>query len=261
MEITASDHEKTATETHSGPSPTIEPPPDGGWKAWTQVLIAHLVVFNTWGAINSFGIFQDYYEINFGEAPSTISWIGSVQNSLVFAVGIVSGRGTDGGYFRQLAFAGSLLQVIGVFMTSLCTEFWQLFLAQGICQGLGGGLIFCPAVTLISTYFTRKRAFALSIVASGTATGGVVFPVIAQQLLPTLGFPWTIRIMAFIILFNNVLVLLFARTRTPPRSTGPLIEWAAFGEVPYLLFSLGIFFVFWGNYFAYYYVRANVLRF
>ena len=32
-------------------APTIDPgpPPDGGLQAWTQALMGHLVVFNTWG--------------------------------------------------------------------------------------------------------------------------------------------------------------------------------------------------------------------
>lgn len=34
------------------------PPPDGGLEAWIQALMGHLVVFNTWGYINSFGVFQ-----------------------------------------------------------------------------------------------------------------------------------------------------------------------------------------------------------
>jgi len=36
------------------------PPPDGGFDAWTQALLSHLIVFNTWGYINSFGVFQTY---------------------------------------------------------------------------------------------------------------------------------------------------------------------------------------------------------
>lgn len=27
----------------------VSPPPDGGLVAWTQVLMGHLVMFNTWG--------------------------------------------------------------------------------------------------------------------------------------------------------------------------------------------------------------------
>jgi hypothetical protein len=34
------------------------PPPDGGLEAWMQVLMGHLVIMNTWGFINSFGVFQ-----------------------------------------------------------------------------------------------------------------------------------------------------------------------------------------------------------
>src|ERR1700749_3829295 len=57
-----------------------EPPPDGGWRAWSQVIGVHLVsiyfplaslpehhsnldqvVFNTWGSIQTFGAWQSYY--------------------------------------------------------------------------------------------------------------------------------------------------------------------------------------------------------
>jgi hypothetical protein len=37
------------------------PPPDGGLKAWTQSFMGHFVVFNTWGMIATFGVFQAHY--------------------------------------------------------------------------------------------------------------------------------------------------------------------------------------------------------
>ena len=51
------------------------PPPDGGLVAWTQVLMGHLIVFNTWGYIISFGVFQTYYVATLGHPPSDISWV------------------------------------------------------------------------------------------------------------------------------------------------------------------------------------------
>lgn len=51
------------------------PPPDGGLAAWTQVIMGHLIVFNTWGYINSFGVFQTYYVATLGHPPSDISWV------------------------------------------------------------------------------------------------------------------------------------------------------------------------------------------
>lgn len=235
------------------------PPPDGGLKAWTQVVAGHLVVFNCWGYINSFGLFQAYYVTALGRSPSTISWVGSVQILLIFLIGTFSGRAMDAGYYKITLIAGSILQLLGVFMTSLSTKYWQLFLAQGICQGLGDGLMFCPTISLMATYFSTKRSLAISCAACGAATGGVVFPIIAQQLLPKIGFGWTVRVMGFVILANLALILTFARTRIPPRTTGPIIEWAAFRELPYVLFTIGMFLTLWGVYFAYYYVGCSLI--
>jgi hypothetical protein len=67
------------------------PPPDGGAMAWTQALMAHVVVFNTWGYVNSFGIFQTYYVGALGHPPSDISWVGTVQIFLLFFIGTFSG--------------------------------------------------------------------------------------------------------------------------------------------------------------------------
>ena len=236
--------------------PDPGPPPDGGFRAWAQVLAGHLTVLNTWGYINSFGVFQTYYVTALNQTPSAISWVGSVQVFLLFFIGTFSGRATDAGLFRVVYLAGSFFLVLGVFMTSLSTRYWQLFLAQGICTGIGNGLIFCPILSLSSTYFNKKRSFAISIAAAGTAPGGVIYPVIVQQLLPRIGFAWTVRVIGFIMLTIQIVSFALAKPRLPPRRSGPLVEWNAFGEKPYLLFCIGMFFIFWALYFAFYYIGA-----
>lgn len=141
-------------------------------------------------------------------------------------------------------------------MTSLSTSYWQLFLAQGICTGLGNGLIFCPALSLLSTYFSTKRSLAIGIAAAGSATGGVVFPAIVQQLLPKIGFAWTVRVVGFVMLAVQLVTLTFTKPRLPPRKTGPMVEWGAFKELPYVLFAVAMFLNFWGLYFAFYYIGS-----
>ncbi|KAL9019893.1 MAG: hypothetical protein Q9185_002835 [Variospora sp. 1 TL-2023] len=231
-------------------------PPDGGVQAWTQSLAGHLVVFNTWGLINSFGVFQTYYITALNHPPSDISWIGSIQIFLLFFVGTFSGRATDYGLFRTTFILGSILQLVGVFMTSLSTRYWQLILSQGIATGLGNGLLFCPSLAVLSTYFSSKRAVAIAIAASGSATGGLVFPAIVQQLLPMIGFGWTVRVLGFVILGLQIIAFALAKPRLPPRKSGPIVEWSAFRELPYTLFSIGMFLTFWGLYFAFYYVGS-----
>lgn len=232
------------------------PPPDGGLKAWTQAFMGHLVLFNTWGVITSFGIFQTYYTSNLHLAPSAVSWIGSVQILGHFAVGAFSGRALDAGYFHWVFIAGVLIECLGVFMTSLCTTYWQLFLAQGICAGLGCGLQFCPTMSLVTTYFSKNRSLAVAVVASGSASGGLIYPTIMRELFPKIGFGWTVRVMGFIMLAVGALTASLLKPRLPPRRSGPLIEFSAFREMTYSLYCVGVFLSIWGQFFAFYYVGA-----
>lgn len=238
------------------------PAPDGGITAWTQVFCTHLTIFTTFGFFTSFGVYQTYYENTLGIAPSTISWIGSIQVFLLFGIGAFTGRATDAGLFRPIYITGAVFQLIGVFTMAESTKLWQLFLSQGVCLGVANGLQFCPSMALVSTYFVKKRAFALGLTALGSCTGGVVFPIVVQQCLRTLGFPWTIRIIGFIMLFLNVITITMFRTRLPPRRTGPIVDWDSFKEAPYSLYCVGMFFTFWGLYFAFFYIGSygrNVL--
>ncbi|KGO75742.1 Major facilitator superfamily domain, general substrate transporter [Penicillium italicum] len=230
--------------------------PDGGLRAWLQVLCGHLIVFNVWGYINSYGIFESYYVTTLNRSSSDIAWVGSLEIFFVYFLGSFSGRATDAGYIRTTLAAGLFMQLLGVFMTSLATSYWQLLLSQGVCQGIGDGLLFCPIVALMSTYFTKKRTIAISISACGAATGGLVFPAIAQTLLHRIGFAWTIRVMGFVLLFNAGVILLCVRQRLPPRKSGSLIELKAFTDLSYTFFAIGTFFCFWAVYYAYDYVRS-----
>ena len=169
------------------PSNDPGPPPDGGASAWLQVLAGHLMCFITWGFIASFGVFQSYYEELLGLEPSAVSWIGTVQIFTLFAIGIFSGRATDAGLVHKAVFAGTFLIVFGIFMTSLSTRYYQLFLSQGICVGLGMGILYLPGLSVPASYFKEKKSLVVGIIASGGGSGGLVYPAMVQQLLPRIG--------------------------------------------------------------------------
>jgi len=61
------------------------------------------------------------------------------------------------------------MQLLGVFTVSFATSYWQIILSQGICTGIGNGLVFCPSFTTLSGYFSRNRALAIGIAASGVS--------------------------------------------------------------------------------------------
>lgn len=214
------------------------PPPDGGVKAWTQVAMGFLVLMTTWGWINSFGAFQTYYTLNLPQSASTISWIGTVQNFLTFFIGALSGRLLDAGFYIPTLIVGVIIQILGIFMMSLSTQYWQLLITQGVMTGLGGGIFFTPSLGLVATYFSKKRAIALGMASTGNAVGGVLYPTVVRQLLPQLGFAWTVRVLGFINLAVLALVMAFMRPRLPPRKSGALWDSSAFTELPYGAYHL-----------------------
>ena len=141
-------------------------------------------------------------------------------------------------------------------MASISTQYWQIFLAQGVCCGLGNGFLFCPMLAIVSTYFSERKSLAIGICACGGATGGLIFPAVAQQLILAVGYGWTMRALGFITLACVAICNILARSRVPPRRTGPILELAAFTELPYTFFAIGMFLVFWGIYFAPYFLGS-----
>ena len=118
-------------------------------------------------------MFQSYYEETLlpGYSASSISWIGTVQGFLLFLAGIVVGPIFDKGYLKTLIAVGSFLVVFGLMMTSLSTEYYQVFLAHGVAVGIGCACLFLPSIAIVATYFTSRRAVATGITASGGSIG------------------------------------------------------------------------------------------
>ncbi|KZT02251.1 MFS general substrate transporter [Laetiporus sulphureus 93-53] len=254
--------ETIALDKDAESSPASAPPeinfPDGGTIAWLQVVGSFFLFFNSWGIINTFGAFQTYYEGNLLSAysPSTISWVGSIQGFLLLVIGVMTGPIFDMGYFHSLIAVGSFMVVFGMMMTSLATEYYQIFLAQGLCVGLGAGCLFVPSVVILATYFKKKRSFATGLATSGSSIGGVIYPTVFHQLQPKIGFGWATRIIGFIALATLSICFIIMRTRGHPPAKRQLIDKSAWKELPYPLFTLASFFAFVGLYIPFFYISA-----
>ncbi|KAJ5720398.1 uncharacterized protein N7483_008332 [Penicillium malachiteum] len=232
---------------------------NGGMQAWMTVVALFCVFVNSWGILTTFGAFQAYYqtELLSDLSPSTISWIGSVQATLIPMVGIISGPLVDSGYLRPLMVIGSFLTVFGLMMTSLGTEYYQILLAQGFCVGLGGGISYIPALAVVSTSFTTKRPIAIGCASIGSSVGAVIFPVMFRQLQPKIGFPWAVRCIAFVSLLMAIIACSILCRRPGHQSRArSLIDWTAFRELPFMLFSVSLTCVMLAYYVPIFYVAS-----
>lgn len=142
--------------------------------------------FNDRGICNTFGAYQTFYEQNLlkDQSASNISWIGSIQAFMLLVIGgFVTGPIFDAGYLRAMVFVGSFASVFGMMMTSICKEYWQIVLAQGLVVGFGSGCMLLPSVAVMPQYFTKHRAFATGIAAAGSSIGTCSFFSTDHQLI------------------------------------------------------------------------------
>ncbi|KAK5045825.1 hypothetical protein LTR84_008918 [Exophiala bonariae] len=236
-----------------------QPPiPNGGMLAWLQVLGSFFLFFNSWGITNAFGAFQTYYNSPGGLLPtvsnSNLSWIGSLQAFLMLVVGIITGPLYDAGYFRHLLYFGSFLVVFGMMMTSLAGNYWEVLLAQAVTIGVGSGCLFIPSVAIMPQYFTTRKVIATGIAASGSAIAGVIYPIVFYRLQPQIGFPWTTRVLGFMMLATLSIPIAVMRVRVKAIGKRSIFDKAALKEPPYVLFTISTFFLFAGTYIPFFYM-------
>lgn len=215
--------------------------PDGGLRAWLMVFAAGLVMFSTLGFILSWGLFQAYYEENLllHTSPSTIAWIGSTQYALACLPSLATGRMFDLGYFKIPFFAASCVLVACTFLIAECTQFWQLFLTQGVGLGVGCSIMWNPAVVIVSHWFSKRLGLALSLSSIGVALGSIVFPVAAQKLIPLIGFKWTVRVFGFILMTALGTANVLLKRRLPPINVrGGLFNLKAFRNKAFTVYCI-----------------------
>ncbi|KAL9618375.1 MAG: hypothetical protein Q9160_006883 [Pyrenula sp. 1 TL-2023] len=225
--------------------------PEGGARAWAVALGCGGLLFGTFGFANAFGVFQEYYIQNqlSNHSASAISWIGSVQVFSLFAGGLFGGPMFDR-FGAKIIWPAVIAYLLGVMMTSICKEYWQFMLAQGILAGMGMGMTISPGMAATGHYFQAKRAAALGIAVAGSSLGGVIFPIALSKMLnapSTLSFGWTVRICGFIMMIILLPSSFAIRARLPPRKENFLLP-SAFRSAPYVtliaatfLLMLGVF--------------------
>ena len=144
------------------------------------------------------------------------------------------------------------------------TKFYQIFLSQGVGVGLGIVLLFLPAVSVQTQHFNKKRALAMGIVITGSSFGGIVLPIMHNQLFSgKAGFAWGVRATAFLMLGLLIIAKLLMSTRLPAKHNAPKPDVGeVFRHVPFMLAVWGNFLVLLGLYFpcAYGFIAGSDIR-
>ncbi|EAU31886.1 predicted protein [Aspergillus terreus NIH2624] len=256
--------EPTLSESSDGLRKPVDRHDSDSHSAWLAVVGGFLIVFVSWGPSLAYGSFQDYYKSHLlsHHSPSSISWIGTVNSFLIEFIGVLSGPLLDKGYERCLMLTGSFLMVFGMMMLSFAREYYQVILSQGLCVGIGAGLVFVPTIAIVSKRVTEKRALALGITACGAAIGGALIPIVMLRLRPRIGFSWTIRMIGFIHLGSVLAALPLLFYKSPPAIPRPsrrLLDLSALKDPAFSVLALAHFLIYLAYYIPIAYIPTYVV--
>lgn len=140
-------------------------------------------------------------------------------------------------------------------MLSLCKNYWEIMLVQGVLMGVLMGFLQFPAFAAITHYFDKNRAAALGLTVSGSSIGGIVIPIALSKMLngSTLGFGWSVRVIGFMILPLCAFACVGIKARLPPRKSNFwLID--PLKDVRFIMLIIGMFFMFFGMFTPFFYL-------
>lgn len=233
-------------------------PPNGGFTAWMQVAAALFANFNSWGVINAFGTYQNYYQdyLLKDKTPFQISWIVSLSGALAYFATNLFGTLIDMGYIKYMALVAGLCQFAALMLLSWSKTYAEVILTQGLFVGCVSALLFLISISAVAPYFTTKRPIAIGIGASGSSWGGTVYSIMAQKLVGEVGFGWSTRIIAFVQLALSAITFIDIKRILPPTKRKAFVAIECFTEPATMLYCFGNVFGFLSLYNAYVYFES-----
>ncbi|KAJ7741366.1 MFS general substrate transporter [Mycena metata] len=206
-------------------------PTDVGRGAWSFLAAAFVVQAIAWGVPNAYGVFLDSYlqdprYISQGSATSLLPLIGTLSSGIIYCSGSVvnpiAARYPQ--HRHKSMWFGAALCFGSLLGSSYATKILHLVLLQGVLYGVGGSLLFLSCISNMSEWFVARRGLANGILFAGTATGGVLLPLVLPKLISKYGSSKTLRILAITIILILSPVLPFVKGRLPhtrARAHGP----------------------------------------
>ncbi|CDH49075.1 predicted protein [Lichtheimia corymbifera JMRC:FSU:9682] len=91
---------------------------------------------------------------------------------------------------KVVAVIAGALTTLGMFLASISTKIYQLYLSQGVCFGSGVSIMYITIINCTLPYFERRRGLAMGILASATGAGGLLISQLVTVINSSLGPQW-----------------------------------------------------------------------
>ncbi|MBI2868117.1 MAG: MFS transporter [Chloroflexi bacterium] len=180
--------------------------------AWVIVVAVGLA-----GALNAdirlaFGILIDPLVEEHGWSVGDISLAYTISFISMAVAGLTFGSVADRWGTPLTMLIGGSLVTLGLLLTAIATELWQLYLYYGVLAGFGGGAFVVPTVTTVTYWFKKWMGAATGTVYVIQGLGPVVGTPIIRIMLDNMGWKETFFILAIVTGAVMLVAALFIRT-------------------------------------------------
>lgn len=164
---------------------------------WVMVAVAALGLFASGpGQSHTFGVFYERIATDLGLSRTDVTWAyGLATTAAAFLLPLMGRQVDQLGPRRSLIFIVLALGVAcfffgsaGILFASATTNLVWLVLAFGFLRFLGQGSMMLGSANLVAQWFTKKRGFAMSLMALGFAASIAVHPKLGQYLMLEYGW-------------------------------------------------------------------------
>ncbi|KAK2760572.1 MFS monocarboxylate transporter [Colletotrichum kahawae] len=236
-------------------------------------MAAHLVGFGSFcaimgglGLMNSIGIYQSWISTHQLQDvdDGKLAWIFGLFNFMVFFCGIQIGPVFDVHGPTWLMATSVVLYVVVFVCIGFCEEYWHFVVVIGLVAGSATSIIFVVPVATVGQYFQVRRGSATGLAMAGGSLGGVMFPLIFDNLSERIGFAWATRSIGLVTIVLLMVGCLLVRPRESLRNTLPLNksilpDFRILLRYNVLLMTIGVFFIEWGFFIGLEYVASYSL--
>jgi MFS family permease len=165
---------------------------------WVIVAVGIVVGCVGMGGMMSFGVFLQPMADSLGWSRAGISTASTLAFLWMGVGGFLWGSLFDRFGARVVVLLGGLLLGLGLVLASQAQSLPAFLLAYGTAVGLAVGAIYVPLTAATTSWFTRHRSLAVSLVSAGLALGTTVIAPLARWLIVTHDWRFAMQTLGFI---------------------------------------------------------------
>lgn len=183
------------------------------YYGWVVVISGMIILAVAVGIVHTFGVFFEPMLAEFKCTRSELSGVFSTYAIVHIFASIGLGYLADRFGIRAVVIICSPIAAISLYLTSILTTLWQLYLCWGFVFSIGISCAYVPITSTIPKWFRQKRGLAMGITVMGLGFGALIIPPLAGFLVSSYGWRYSYTILGCILLISLTAPGLFLKKR------------------------------------------------